>query len=186
MFDDPISAAAALVYHAYRLNIERAGGRYNKEITADQQHWNKAAKLAIANNFEPARLVNALFMVIDDERRRGMTPRMLYTPASRALDAYLQTSPSPCNYPKIYALLKGQVEDLAARRKLGVMDIITDGEQIMPPWFRILYAPVLTRELVEVYMEAAKSELVEDMYLQKFITSEDIYGRLKPDTDNQQ
>lgn len=183
MFDDPNTAAACLVYHAYKLNVELIGGHYDRDIVHDQKHWLKVAKLALANNMEPARFVNAQFIVLDDERKRAMSPRMLYTPVSKAISAYMATAPSPCNYRKVFDALAFSLQTLSSRRHVDIMTLIADPEQTYPPWFRILYPPVLTRELRDGYLEFAKSEISEDIHLQTFIKYEDKYGRFT-DTDN--
>lgn len=184
MFDDDITAASAMAYHAYKLNVEQSGGHYSKDIIHDQNHWLKIARLALANNMNPARFVNAQFCMLDDARKRTMTPRLLYTPVSRALSAYAATAPTPCDYHKIYDCLDYNVRSLAARRHVDPLTIVSDPEQMFPPWFRILYAPVLTKELEENYLEYALSEIAEDVDLQKYIKEEDTNGRF-PNTYNQ-
>lgn len=183
MFDDINTAAAVRVYHAYKMNVENLGGHYDKDIIFDQKHWLKTAKLALANSMEPARFVNAQFLVLDDERRHGLTPRMLYTPVARALSAYMATAPSPCDYAKVFDSLVYTVECLARRRNTDVMTIMQDPEQMLPPWFRILYSPALTKELSDDYLEAALSEAADDIHLQQFLKNEDKYGRFS-DPDN--
>ena len=168
--------AVCLVYSTYKRNMQSAGTPYDKPLFHDMQHWAHTAKIVLKNNIDPVRFVNAQFMVLGDGLRGTLTPRMLHTPAKRALNAYLATCPDPCDYAGGLAMMRRRLT-MMARGPHTAESVLSNPNNPFPAWFRIAAAPVLTDKLKSRYLESAMEEYVRDMRLRNFLIKEELHGR---------
>jgi hypothetical protein len=172
------------VFTAYKMYVNNVlGGQYHKDILHDLKHWRHVARIVLRHRYSPRRFVVAQFLAAEETRRRGITPHMLYTPASRAISAYDAIAPTRLDYSGIAEMLKRQVAIEMRQSGRTMLAVLENPLNALPPWFRVMSAPELTPKIREWYFEEAKSEALENVDLQEYITREDTYGRLIANTD---
>jgi len=172
-----ISDMSVRVYCAYKSSVSGAGTPYDKPIFVDQKHWDKIASICERIGATPERFIATQFVVLDDVRRRLMTPAGIYKPIGRAIEVYNMFTPSPVDYDRVYVMLS---ENLGAQAQATpVIKLLENPYLTFPAWFRVVRTPELTAKIMDRYFKNACEEVEADNKLKLFLKKENLYARFE-------